>query len=309
MLENISREIVRLNNVWIGYKIPKKRGIGYETFIAVKDMSFYINKGEVYGLVGESGSGKSTILKAIIGVIKPLRGEIIVDNIDINKNGPRRKEILRKIGYVSQDPFQAVNPKMRVRNIILEPLQVLRKDKRDFSNIIETLISLTGLPENVLDMYPYELSGGMLQRVVIARALAAKPMVILLDEPTSSLDTVTQAQVLYLLKDLQESMNYTYLLVSHDLRVVSFLANRIGIIINGYMVEEGPLVKVIEEPLHPYTKLLIDSSRFKEVKEIKYSSSGCPLHFVCPYKRDVCGNIMPKIVVQGNRRIACWNYI
>jgi len=308
MLENISREIIRFNNVWIGYKIPKKGGIGYEIFMAVKDMSFYINRGEVYGLVGESGSGKSTILKAIIGIIKPLKGEIIVDNIDVSKDNPRKREVLRKIGYVSQDPFQAVNPKMKVRDIILEPLRILKRDA-DFSNIIETLISLTGLPNNVLDMYPHELSGGMLQRVVIARALAAKPMIVLLDEPTSSLDTVTQAQILYLLKDLQESMNYTYLLVSHDLRVVSFLANRIGIIIRGYLVEEGPTDEIMEEPLHPYTKLLIDSSRFKEIKEIEYSSIGCPIHPICPYKKDVCEHMMPKMIVQGSRRIACWNYI
>jgi len=149
----------------------------------------------------------------------------------------------------------------------------------------------------------------MLQRVVIARALAAKPMIVLLDEPTSSLDTVTQAQILYLLKDLQESMNYTYLLVSHDLRVVGFLANRIGIIIRGYLVEEGPTDEIMEEPLHPYTKLLIDSSRFKEIKEIEYSSTGCPINPICPYKRDVCEHMMPKMIVQGSRRIACWSYI
>ncbi|MEM1930529.1 MAG: ABC transporter ATP-binding protein [Sulfolobales archaeon] len=279
---------------------------------ALRGVSFDVFEREVYGIVGASGSGKSTLLKVIMGFIKPSAGTVEIDGIDLLKvDRETRKNVIKRIGYVSQNPLTAVDPRFRVRDIIAEPLKAAGVPKREIVKILPTLIEAVGLSPEVMELLPYELSLGMLQRVVIARAIAAKPRVLLLDEPTSALDSVTQSHIVALLRELRELFGYTSVLVSHDLKVVSRLADKLAIMLAGLILEEGLVADVLNRPLHPYTQALIDSLKLKEMKEVLVADPRvCPYYTNCIQRLEEKCRVLPPLVELSNtRKVRCWLYV
>ncbi|HDI02036.1 MAG TPA: ABC transporter ATP-binding protein, partial [Ignisphaera sp.] len=261
--------LLAIRNLYVEYRVVRKfTDIIARRIPVLIDINLEVKEGESLGIVGESGSGKTTLLKTIMGMVRPSRGSIIFKGIDLVNAPPRiRRKLIKEIGYVSQDPYTAVDPKMRVKDIIAEPLKAIKIPREEIEKLIETMIDLVGLPKRTLTMYPHELSGGMLQRVVIARALITKPRLVLLDEPTSALDVSVQAQILNLLQDFRLLFDLSYVFVSHDLAVVSYIADRIAVLFKGLIVEEGDCNDIITDPLHPYTAILVKAAKLFEVVE------------------------------------------
>ena len=229
---------------------------------ALNDVSFQIYEGESFGLVGESGSGKSTIAKIITSLVKPTNGQVFFE--DVSLHDPKNKIIKNKyrgqIQMIFQDPYSSLNPRFKVKDIIAEPIKFFQKgiDKISIKNHINDLIDIVGMTRQSLDRYPHEFSGGQRQRISIARALATRPRLLICDEPTSALDVSIQAQVLNLLKDLQEQLNLTILFISHDLPVVRQMCDRIAVLKNGILCEINETEKLFNSPSHSYTKELLD---------------------------------------------------
>ena len=228
---------------------------------ALNNVSFEIFEGESFGLVGESGSGKSTIAKIITNLVKPTLGEVFYENISLHKK--QNKKILNQyrgqIQMIFQDPFSSLNPRFKVKNIIAEPIKFFQKNlsKKNIEDNVNDLIDIVGMTRQSLDRYPHEFSGGQRQRISIARALATRPRLLICDEPTSALDVSIQAQILNLLKDLQEQLNLTILFISHDLPVIRQMCDRIAVLKNGNLCEIEKTETLFNEPKHEYTKELI----------------------------------------------------
>jgi len=227
---------------------------------ALDNVSFSIFEGESFGLVGESGSGKSTIAKIITNLIKPTSGEVFYGNISIPKSSNNIKNQYRgQIQMIFQDPYSSLNPRFKVKNIISEPIKFFQKslDKKAIEKNVNDLIDIVGMTRKSLDRYPHEFSGGQRQRISIARALATRPRLLICDEPTSALDVSIQAQILNLLKDLQEQLNLTILFISHDLPVIRQMCDRIAVLKNGKLCEIEKTETLFKNPTHQYTKELI----------------------------------------------------
>jgi len=228
---------------------------------ALDNVSFQIFEGESFGLVGESGSGKSTIAKIITSLIKPTSGEVFFENLSLHD--PNNKKIKNKyrgqIQMIFQDPYSSLNPRFKVKDIIAEPIKFFQKgiDNKTIQKNIYDLIDIVGMSRQSLDRYPHEFSGGQRQRISIARALATRPRLLICDEPTSALDVSIQAQILNLLKDLQEELNLTILFISHDLPVVRQMCDRIAVLKNGNLCEIEKTENLFNNPTHQYTKELI----------------------------------------------------
>ena len=241
-----------------------RSGIGdAKTFRAVDDVGFTIQRGECLGLVGESGCGKSTTSKMIMNALKPDEGQVLFnvdgEQIDLTHMSPKQLFPYRKrMQYMFQDPFSALNPRMTVREILLEPLIIHKVGDAAYRlEMARELMQLVGLDDRHLSRYPHSFSGGQRQRIGIARALALKPELILCDEPVSALDVSVQAQILNLLKDLQTRLGLTYLFVSHNLAVVDYMADRIAVMCAGRLVEIAPKAELFANPRHPYTQGLL----------------------------------------------------
>lgn len=236
---------------------------GKSTVKAVDDVTFDIYEGETFGLVGESGSGKTTTGRSIIRLYDPTDGKIIFDGKDISKLKTRSEklEFNREMQMIFQDPYASLNPRMTVEDIIAEGIDIhgLAKSKKERSEMVENLLETVGLNRDHASRYPHEFSGGQRQRIGIARALAVQPKFIIADEPISALDVSIQAQVVNLLKDLQEEKGLTYLFIAHDLSMVKFISDRIGVMHYGRLLEVGPADDVYDKPLHDYTKSLISA--------------------------------------------------
>ncbi|MEM0027754.1 MAG: ABC transporter ATP-binding protein [Ignisphaera sp.] len=303
------REIIRVEDLWISYEKNLFGVLRKTRHIVVKGISFSVNWNESFGLIGASGSGKTTILKAFLGLVRPFKGEIYLEGEKLYYDGKINVDMLRKIGFVPQDPFSSVDPRMKIMDIIGEPLRIRGLPKKVVQQAVENVLELVKLDNQIINKYPHQLSGGMLQRVAIARALITKPKIMLLDEPTSHLDVVTQFEILALLKDLKEMFGYSYIMVSHDLNVISYISNRIGVLLNGFLIEEGPTKNIIEKPLHPYTKILVESSKFKTIAEPVYSTIGCPIHPICPWAKDICKKYMPPPTTFNESIVRCWHYL
>lgn len=228
---------------------------------AVDDVSFTIRKGETFGLVGESGSGKSTTGRTILKLLEATDGQIIFDGEDItNIRGGKLREYRKNFQMVYQDPYASLNPKMMVGHIVDEPIRNFTKKKHEeLKKEVKELLQRVGLKENDYYRYPHEFSGGQRQRIGIARALALKPKLIIADEPVSALDVSIQAQVINLLKELQQEFGLTYLFIAHDLSVVKYLSDRIGVMKDGNLVELASSKELYENPIHPYTKSLLSA--------------------------------------------------
>jgi oligopeptide/dipeptide ABC transporter ATP-binding protein len=264
-----------------------------------------VRERETLGLVGESGSGKTTLIQTILGLVKPAAGTIYVDGKPLARDGHTRSAIQ----VVFQNPFASLDPHLSVLDVIAEPLVVHRAGNRDERKTTVTrLLDEVGLGPRFLTAYPHELSGGQAQRVALARALALRPKLLLLDEPTSSLDVSVQAQVLNLLLDLQSKLGLTYLFVTHDLSVVQHISDRIAVMYLGQIVELGPTDQVFGAPAHPYTRALLAASGHAEpeagligtaMPRFTDPPAGCRFHTRCPLVMDVCRTTEPASATVG----------
>ena len=233
------------------------------TVKAIDDVSFQIKKGEIYGLVGESGSGKSTVARCIMNIYKPSEGEIFYKGIPICKNKEFRKnrkmlQMTRQM--IFQDSASSLNPRMKIEDIVAEPLRIYSGKGRPGKKEIEKQLELVGLDRSYMEKYPCELSGGQRQRVAIARALSTKPELIVADEPIASLDVSIQAQIIRLLLKLHQEMGISILFISHDLRVVYQMCDRVMIMRSGEILEQGDIDEIYNHPKTDYTKLLLEAA-------------------------------------------------
>ncbi|MEM3670477.1 MAG: ATP-binding cassette domain-containing protein [Thermoprotei archaeon] len=285
------------------------------TVDALSDISFSVFEGDAFGVAGETGSGKSTLAKVLVGLYAPSSGEIRVfgEKVDYSKRESLR-DLRRKVGLVMQDPFTSLNPRLKARDIIKEAL-IASPDtfSGSFDDRIDEVSEMVGLKHESLECYPRQLSGGEKQRVSIARALVVPKKIIVLDEPTSSLDVSVQAQVLNTLKDLKKQLNLTYVFITHDLSVLKFMSNRMGVLFYGKLMEMGPTRKIMESCLHPYTKELIRQSFDPEAGEqasepIEHvpASSGCRYSKVCPHFFHMCTQDPPAFEVERDHVVSCF---
>ena len=287
---------------------------------AVDRVSISVKKGETYGLVGESGCGKSTVGRLIAGLERPSGGAIELDGRDLaTLKGRDAVRIHRDVQMMFQDSYAAMDPRMRIDQILAEPMSIQKTgNARQIAKRIMEILEQVGLTEEILDRYPHEFSGGQLQRIGFARSLTLAPDLIVADEPVSALDVSVQAQVLNLMKDLQQELGLSYLFISHDLAVVQYMADRIGVMYLGRIVEEGPAHEVVKNPKHPYTKALIDSIPVPD-PEFKHDESaikltgeppsavnppeGCRFRPRCPFAGEEC-KVQP-MLTDETHRVAC----
>ena len=293
------------------------------TVKAVDDVDFSINKGDIMGVVGESGCGKSTLVNTILLLHKPTEGNVIFDSEDIFSLSRQELRKARKnVQIVFQDPFWSLNPRWLVRDIIGEPLKVHEKLTSDeYLKKVEDLMETVGLkPEDVFK-YPHEFSGGQRQRIAIARALSVSPKLVVLDEPTSAIDVVSQAQVLKMLDNLKEELKLTYIMISHDLSVVNYMSDKIIVMYLGKIVEYGSSGRIFKDPKHPYTGALfnaiprLDTGSIDELAIIKGEipsainpPAGCRFHPRCEKCMDICKTEDPTPALIEGRIVACHLY-
>jgi peptide/nickel transport system ATP-binding protein len=278
-------------------------------------VSFEVPERSTYALVGESGSGKSTIGKMVVGLLRPTEGEIRIDGVDLfGADAEAVDRVRADVQMIFQDPYASLNPRWRVGDIIAEPV-VARGGAAD--GLAERLLEQVGLAAEDAVKFPHEFSGGQRQRICVARALASEPRLIVCDEPTSALDVSVQAQVLNLMSDLKERMGLTYLFISHDLTVVRHMADRIGVLYLGRLVEEAEPQALFTRPAHPYSAMLIDAApRLDafgrevvppqgEIPDPIDPPSGCVFHPRCPLAVERCRREAPALEPFGTGRAAC----
>ena len=287
---------------------------------ATADVSFEINRGETFALVGESGSGKSTIAKMIVGLLEPSAGRILFDGQQMDfASGRAMRALRRRFQMIFQDPFASLNPRWRVGDIIAEPIHTFGlKSGADVGREVGRLLEVVGLSPADAVKFPHEFSGGQRQRVAIARALSSKPEFIVCDEPTSALDVSVQAQILNLMRDLQDEFGLTYLLISHDLSVVRHMSNRIGVLYLGRLVGVAEGKTLFTDPGHPYSRMLLDavpdltlSGRRRRQVEGEIPNpidppSGCAFYPRCPHAFDRCKVEVPQPKPRGTGLVACY---
>lgn len=286
--------------------------VGGGSLKAVDGLSFDIFPGETFGLVGESGCGKSTAGRTMVRLYEPTEGELFFNNKDIYKLSRREMhDVRRNFQMIFQDPYASLNPRMTVEEIISEPLDVYRiyKNNKDRRTRVVELLEIVGLSEEHAMRFPHEFSGGQRQRIGIARALALNPKFIVCDEPISALDVSIQAQVVNLLKDLQEKLGLTYLFIAHDLSMVRYISDRVGVMYLGHMMELSVSEELYDNPIHPYTRALLSSipipdpdiqrSRKRIMLEGDVPSpinpkEGCRFVDRCPHAVDICKKTTPE---------------
>lgn len=312
--QELTKEFNAVSSSW-----SKKKTVVH----AVTDVSLKVYEGETLGIVGESGCGKSTLGRLILRLLEATRGRVIYEGQDLRElSTEQMRNMRKKMQMVFQDPYASLNPRLKIRDIVAEPLVThkINKTKEEDTAVVEDLLRKTGIRPEFMYRYPHQFSGGQRQRVSIARALALKPRLIICDEPVSALDVSIQSQILNLLGDLQTEMNLTYLFISHDLSVVRYLSDRVCVMFLGKVCELGITREIYAEPLHPYTKFLLeavpvpDPEVRKEAKNMLTGEipspvnppSGCHFRTRCPYAAKRCAEESPELKeVQPGRWVAC----
>lgn len=306
----MSDTLLRVEDLKIYYPVAGS-GFGKKEFVkAVDGVTFEVKKGEVFGIVGESGCGKSTLGRGVCKLENLTSGHVYLDGEDITEYNDRRmRSIRKKVQMVFQDPYASLNPRMSVFDIIAEPLLVhhLYQDKADLEKKVLDLLHRVGLDDYHANRYPHEFSGGQRQRIGIARALAVEPSLIIADEPVSALDVSIQAQVLNLLNELKHDLDLTYIFVAHDLSVVEYISDRVGVMYLGNFVEVGEKEKIYSNPMHTYTQALLsavpvpDPTAKRErillegsIPSAHKPPTGCKFHTRCPKCMECCKTQAPE---------------
>lgn len=319
--------ILEVNNLKMHFPVKKgffNKTVGYVK--AVDNVTFSIERGKTFGLVGESGCGKTTVGKSVLRIYRPSDGEVIYNGKHIENLDEREmKDIRREIQMIFQDPYSSLDPRQSLESILLEALKCDGKPhlRADLDKRIDELMVQVGLDPIMKDRYPHELSGGQRQRLGIARALACSPTLIVCDEPVSALDVSIQAQVINLLKDLQQELGITYLFIAHDLAVVKNIADNIAVMYLGHIMETMESGEIYEHSMHPYTKALLSAvpitDYYAEKKRQRIqlegevpspinAPSGCPFHPRCPFATEECSRTMPELKERRpNHFVACHN--
>jgi len=317
-IKNLTR-IFDVSKPWLNRLIERDER---KFLTAVNDVSFNLKRGETFALVGESGSGKSTIAKMVVGLLKASVGEILFDGSPMSTvDGADMRELRSRFQMIFQDPFASLNPRWRVKDIIAEPVRTfgLKGEDTSIDRRVDQMLETVGLSRTDGSKFPHEFSGGQRQRIAIARALSARPEFIVCDEPTSALDVSVQAQILNLMRDLQDEFGLTYLFISHDLSVVRHMATRIGVLYLGKLVEVAEGKTLFKNPQHPYTKMLLDavpdlemSGRKRKPVEGEIPNpidppTGCTFHPRCTLATDRCKAEIPVLEKHGKGQASCFN--
>jgi peptide/nickel transport system ATP-binding protein/oligopeptide transport system ATP-binding protein len=319
-----SKPLLQVSNLNKHFPVRSSFGRTRGQVKAVNGVSFDIHTGQTFGLVGESGCGKSTLGRSILRLVEPTSGEAFYEGTNIL--GLSKKELRsyrQHMQMVFQDPYTSLDPRKRIGYSIEEPLLIHKKgNKRERMETAMSLLHKVGFSEEHYERFPHEFSGGQRQRLGIAKALALGPKLIICDEPVSALDVSIQSQVINLLEEVQEELGISYLFIAHDLSVVRHIADRIGVMYLGEMVEQGPAEALFAEPLHPYTKSLlsavpIPNPRAKrervvlsgEIPSPLHPPAGCVFHTRCPYVMETCRQVVPqKRFVAPDREVQCHLY-
>jgi len=324
--EDYDGPLLTVKNLAVDYPIIGgvfMRQIG--TVKAVRDITFSVYPNETLGIVGESGCGKTTIAKTILNLVESSAGEIWYKNIRIDNRLKKMRKVRQKLQMVFQDPDASLSPRMKIVDIVGEPLRNLQgmRDNTEIRRKVLLLLKQVSLKAEHLDRFPHEFSGGQKQRIVIARALACEPDVICLDEPTSALDVSVQAQILNLLKDLQEKFHIAYVFITHDLSVIHHIGHRIGVMYLGLFVETGTIDDIFYNTQHPYTKALLSArpavseaeKQHKIILEGEIPSpsnppTGCSFHPRCQEKMlPECNKESPhETILSDTHHVWCWKY-
>lgn len=303
----MDESLVKINDLYVQYKSDNGVFGGTRTIYALNGVSLEIKKGEILALAGESGCGKSTLAKTLIRLEKPCTGEILYENKDIfNLNKEDLRKFIQKVQMIFQNPYASLDPKIKIYDTLAEPLKINTKlSDSEIEKIVVETACKCGLDSDCLKLYPHEFSGGQRQRIAIARALVLNPEFVLADEPVSALDVSIQAQIINLLKDLKENYNLTFLLITHDMSVIKYLADRVAVMYLGEIVEVGTVEEIFSNPKHPYTKALLSAVpeiNGKEKNKIFLQGDlpspsnlpdGCKFHTRCPDVMQKCKENSP----------------
>ena len=318
-----NRPLLRLTDVSRDFDVSRPwlnrvlEGSPVQLLRAVDGMSFDLRRGETLALVGESGCGKSTVARLIVGLYAPSTGRIEFEGTDLAT--PGAGQLRRRMQMIFQDPYASLNPRWRVMDIVAEPIRVLglAASEAEIVDRVGELLVQVGLAREDREKYPHEFSGGQRQRISIARALSGSPEFLVCDEPTSALDVSVQAQILNLMSTLQETLGLTYLFISHNLAVVSHVADRVGVMYLGRLAELADADELFARPKHPYTRMLLDaipdlqmSGKARtpvagEVPNPLNPPSGCAFHPRCPHANERCRAERPAVLPHGASLVAC----
>ena len=326
-MQNINGYLLKVDDLKTYFPIKKgllRRTVGY--IKAVDGVSFGIRQGQTLGLVGESGCGKTTVARSIVRLVAATAGEVVfADKNVLRAAQDEMRWFRRQVSIIFQDPFGSLNPRMTVGNIVGEPLKVHKNlTGRELTEKVAVLLSKVGLSPEHINRYPHEFSGGQRQRISIARALALEPRLVICDEPVSSLDVSIQAQILNLLKDLQEEFKLTYLFIAHDLAVVEFFCDIVAVMYMGRIVEQATAQQLYQNPLHPYTRLLMSAipqvspsvrgareAHSGQVPSTFELPKGCPFGPRCSFAKSDCDSQVPalkEIDGEAGHFVACLKY-
>lgn len=310
---------IRVEGLSKVYSLGKAHPFGPKRQVtAVNNASLVVRPGTTFGLVGESGSGKTTIAQMILRLQRASEGRILADGKNIFElAGDEDRKFRDEIAVVFQDPYASLSPRLRVDRFVAEPLEALKAPKELVRQRLQTVFAQVGLSREHMTRYPHEFSGGQRQRLAIARALITEPRLLVLDEPVAALDVSISAQILHLLRNMQRDLGLTYIFIGHDLSVVRFLSDDVGVMYFGHIVEQGPGGDVLRQPLHPYSRRLVEvaSGRLTlgaggisgEMPDPLNPQPGCVYRSRCPYATERCAVEMPLPRPAGTRQVACHN--